>query len=66
MCGACERVYHKDKVPAKCPCGSDLAALRGGKPAADPEPSEAPDEDDDDQDDDQDEPESDGKVRAEA
>ena len=67
VCGACERVYHKDKVPSKCPCGADLAALRGGKPAADPEPVEAPhDGDDEDEDDDEAEAGSDGKVRAEA
>jgi hypothetical protein len=28
VCGRCERVYHKDHVPKKCECGSNLAALR--------------------------------------
>ncbi len=49
VCGACERVYHKDKVPAKCPCGADLATLRGGAapvpaPEAEDEAGDEPDD----------------------
>lgn len=31
VCPRCERVYHRTRVPAVCPCGGDLAALREKK-----------------------------------
>lgn len=69
VCGACERLYHKDKLPSKCACGADLTVLRGGKLAAEPEPTDEPDDesekDSDDESDASDEKDSDGKVRAE-
>jgi hypothetical protein len=46
VCPACERVFHKDKVPRKCLCGTDLSKL-GGTGPEDAEDSEDETSDDD-------------------
>lgn len=46
VCPACERVFHKDKIPRKCLCGTDLSKL-GGTGPEDAEDSEDETSDDD-------------------
>ncbi|MEO6420525.1 MAG: hypothetical protein ABIP39_14000 [Polyangiaceae bacterium] len=47
VCPTCERIYHKNSVPKKCACGTDLIALRHSTEDAYEGEDESDEEDDD-------------------